>query len=109
MNTVEAKKEIERLSNEINRHNYLYYVESKPELSDFALATTGLAFRRRSEVTTRGDAPSMPISRTRPGRESLAVSCEPQLHTSSARTSASGAGRQCVGGVLGVIVGINCV
>ena len=31
----EAKKEIEKLRREIERHNYLYYVETKPEISDF--------------------------------------------------------------------------
>lgn len=31
----EAKKEIERLRFEIERHNYKYYVEGKPEISDF--------------------------------------------------------------------------
>ncbi|MCH2223810.1 MAG: NAD-dependent DNA ligase LigA [Crocinitomicaceae bacterium] len=35
MDQSEAKKEIERLSIELNRHNHLYYVESAPELSDF--------------------------------------------------------------------------
>lgn len=30
-----AKNEIERLSKELNRHNYLYYVESNPEISDY--------------------------------------------------------------------------
>lgn len=35
MNREEAKSEIERLSKELNRHNYLYYVESAPEISDY--------------------------------------------------------------------------
>ena len=35
MDKNEAKKEIERLSNEINHHNYLYYVQSEPEISDY--------------------------------------------------------------------------
>lgn len=35
MNRAEIKEEILRLSEEINRHNYLYYVESKPEISDY--------------------------------------------------------------------------
>lgn len=35
MNKNEAKAEIERLSNDLNRHNHLYYVESNPEISDY--------------------------------------------------------------------------
>ena len=35
MNTLEAQIEIERLSNELNRHNHLYYVESNPIISDY--------------------------------------------------------------------------
>ena len=35
MNTLEAQIEIERLSNELNHHNHLYYVESTPEISDY--------------------------------------------------------------------------
>lgn len=35
MDKAEAKKEIERLRVEIERHNYKYYVEAKPEISDF--------------------------------------------------------------------------
>lgn len=30
-----AKQEIERLRNEINHHDYLYYVQAQPEISDF--------------------------------------------------------------------------
>lgn len=35
MNKNAAKEEVERLSNELNRHNHLYYVESNPEISDY--------------------------------------------------------------------------
>lgn len=35
MNKNEAKEEILRLSEEINHHNYLYYVESNPMISDY--------------------------------------------------------------------------
>ena len=35
MNTLEAQIEIERLSNELNHHNHLYYVESNPAISDY--------------------------------------------------------------------------
>ncbi len=35
MNTKEAQIEIERLSNELNHHNHLYYVESNPAISDY--------------------------------------------------------------------------
>lgn len=36
MTQSEAKKRIERLRKELDRHNYLYYVEAKPEISDQA-------------------------------------------------------------------------
>ncbi len=35
MEKAQAKQEIERLSNEINRHNDLYYLENKSEISDY--------------------------------------------------------------------------
>ena len=35
MNKAAAKIEIEKLTEELNRHNHLYYVESNPEISDF--------------------------------------------------------------------------
>jgi len=35
MNSLEAQIEIDRLSNELNHHNHLYYVESNPVISDF--------------------------------------------------------------------------
>jgi DNA ligase (NAD+) len=35
MDSVKAKREIEQLRAEINRHNRLYYVEAKPVISDF--------------------------------------------------------------------------
>jgi len=35
MNKKEAKKEIKRLGEEINYHNYKYYVENNPFISDY--------------------------------------------------------------------------
>jgi DNA ligase (NAD+) len=35
MNHSEAEREIARLTDELNRHNHLYYVESNPEISDY--------------------------------------------------------------------------
>lgn len=35
LDKAEAKKEIEKLRHQIERHNYKYYVEAKPEISDF--------------------------------------------------------------------------
>ena len=32
--TAKVQAEIERLRDELNRHNYLYYVEARPEISD---------------------------------------------------------------------------
>src|SRR3989339_557935 len=37
MEKTEAKKRIEKLRGEINRHRYLYHVLDKPEISDSAL------------------------------------------------------------------------
>ena len=34
MNKTDARKEIDRLREDIDRHNVLYYVEAKPEISD---------------------------------------------------------------------------
>src|SRR3989338_3387867 len=39
MNQSDAVREIERLTDELNRHNYLYYVESNPEISDYEFDT----------------------------------------------------------------------
>ena len=35
MNPNVAKIEIERLSKELDHHNYLYYVESNPSIADY--------------------------------------------------------------------------
>ena len=35
MNAAEAKKKIEALTEELNHHNYLYYQEAKPAISDY--------------------------------------------------------------------------
>jgi len=35
MNKTEAKKEIEKLREQINYHNYQYYVENNPVVSDY--------------------------------------------------------------------------
>ncbi|MFW6224863.1 MAG: DNA ligase LigA-related protein, partial [Bacteroidota bacterium] len=35
MNKNEAKEKIKKLRSEINHHNYKYYIEHKPEISDF--------------------------------------------------------------------------
>ena len=35
LDKAEAKREIERIRQEIERHNYKYYTEAKPEISDF--------------------------------------------------------------------------
>ena len=35
MNVTQAQQEIARLTEQINHHNHLYYVESNPEISDY--------------------------------------------------------------------------
>jgi DNA ligase (NAD+) len=35
MNAAQVKSEIDRLVNELNHHNQLYYVQNQPEISDF--------------------------------------------------------------------------
>ncbi|MFZ9027881.1 MAG: DNA ligase LigA-related protein, partial [Crocinitomicaceae bacterium] len=35
MDKESVKREIDHLTNELNRHNHLYYVESSPEISDY--------------------------------------------------------------------------
>ena len=35
MNPTEAQKRIEQLTNELTQHNYSYYVESNPTISDY--------------------------------------------------------------------------
>lgn len=35
MNQIEAQKRIEQLTNELNQHNYNYYVESNPTITDY--------------------------------------------------------------------------
>lgn len=35
MTSLEAQNEINRLTNELNHHNHLYYVESNPQISDY--------------------------------------------------------------------------
>jgi DNA ligase (NAD+) len=35
MTKTEAQQRIEKLTQELNRHNHLYYVESAPEISDY--------------------------------------------------------------------------
>jgi len=35
MNAIQAKAEIEQLMKVLNHHNYLYYVQNTPEISDY--------------------------------------------------------------------------
>ena len=35
MDKESARKEVDQLTKELNRHNHLYYVESSPEISDY--------------------------------------------------------------------------
>lgn len=46
MTKEQAKQEIERLSQELNRHNHLYYVESAPEILDYDFDQLLLALQK---------------------------------------------------------------
>ncbi len=58
----QAEKEAERLRTEIRRHNYLYYVEARPEISD---AEWDRLFRRLAALEAAHPALQTPDSPTR--------------------------------------------
>ena len=61
-----AKEKIEKLRREINRHNYLYYVENNPEISDRQYDRLYKELEKlekeRPELVT-GDPTGTPVSR----------------------------------------------
>ncbi len=60
----EARRELERLAREIARHDRLYYVENRPEISDAeydALRARNTAIERRFPHLVRPDSPSKRI------------------------------------------------
>lgn len=68
MDEKEAKLEIDKLTDEINHHAYLYYVKDKPEVSDIGEPTTPEA--ASPEVTEKSVAPPAP---GQPGVEPVAA------------------------------------
>lgn len=63
MTTVEAKKEIERLSEEINHHNELYYQKHKTEISDYAFDQLLLELVKLEEQFPAFRLPDSPTQR----------------------------------------------
>lgn len=62
MNANEAKAEILRLSDELNRHNFLYYVESNPEISDYDF---DMLLKRLQELEEQFPELALPTSPTK--------------------------------------------
>ena len=57
----EARDELARLAEEIRRHDWLYYTEAAPEISDAdydALRRRNVAIETRFPQLVRGDSPS---------------------------------------------------
>lgn len=63
MNKTEAKQEIERLSEELNQHNYRYYVESNPTISDFEFDQLLQQLQRLEDANPEFASPNSPTKR----------------------------------------------
>ena len=61
MNREEAKREIEKLTEELLRHNYLYYVKNRPEISDYEY---DMLLRRLKELEEKFPEFKLPYSPT---------------------------------------------
>ena len=69
MTKADARKQIEKLRQEINRHNYLYYVEARPEISDHDY---DLLYKQLQQLETENPELTTPDSPTqRVGGEPL--------------------------------------
>lgn len=62
MKASEAQLEINRLTEELNRHNYLYYVESNPEISDFDF---DMLLKQLQELEEQFPSLASPVSPTK--------------------------------------------
>lgn len=62
MNANEAQSEIARLTEELNRHNHLYYVESNPEISDYDF---DMMLKRLQELEEQFPQLASPVSPTK--------------------------------------------
>ncbi len=63
MNREEAKREIERLTDELLRHNYLYYVKNQPEISDYEYDMLLKKLQKLEEQFPEFKLPYSPTSR----------------------------------------------
>ena len=63
MNREEAKREIERLTEELLKHNYLYYVKNQPEISDYEYDMLLKKLQKLEEQYPEFKLPYSPTSR----------------------------------------------
>lgn len=59
----DAKQEIERLSEELNKHNHLYYVESNPVISDYEFDQLLLKLQQLENENPEYASPNSPTKR----------------------------------------------
>src|SRR6186997_538937 len=69
--TAKIKAEIERLRDQLNRHNYLYYVEAKPEISDLEFDRMLKDLERLETEYPQYDSPDSPTRKV--GGEAIAA------------------------------------
>lgn len=63
MNEQEAKKEIEKLTEELNHHNYLYYVKAQPVISDYDFDQMLVQLKKLEEQYPQLASPNSPTKR----------------------------------------------
>ena len=61
--TAKAKKEIDRLRRELERHNRLYYLDAKPEISDFEFDSMLRALEELETKYPQYEDPDSPTKR----------------------------------------------
>ena len=84
--SIHASGEIARLRNEIERHNYLYYTEAKPELSDYEfdkLLEQLIALERQFPDLVTPDSPSQRVGGTITREFQSVIHREPMLSLSN--------------------------